>query len=54
MQKEQNMEWIWNPAWQFEKGAYKAIIQQYQKLKTANSICRGIDVDVRTINYHIK
>lgn len=33
MQKENNIEWIWCPEWEFEKEEYEAMIQLYQKFK---------------------
>lgn len=37
MQKEQNIEWMWSPGWEFEKEEYEAVIQQYQRLKKATA-----------------
>lgn len=38
LQKDQNIEWIWNPEWQFQKELYEVIIQYYQKLKNIPTV----------------
>lgn len=34
MQKEQNIEWIWSPHWEFELKNYETMVEQYRKLKS--------------------
>lgn len=32
MQKEQNIEWIWNPCWEFEKENYQKMVKKYREI----------------------
>ena len=34
MQDEQNVEWIWSPAWKFERKQYEAVVAQYQEIRS--------------------
>lgn len=33
MQKEENIQWIWEPKWQFKKQNYNEVVEQYRKWK---------------------
>ena len=32
MQREENVEWMWSPNWEFERGEYEAMVGQYERV----------------------